>query len=224
MHIEGIDRKDIIRLFHKLYYNEAERSPILNNTRWMGQTVLKCPLDMWVYQEIMWEINPAIIIETGTYKGGSAVWFADMLEKVNRRKGERWGRVISIDIKRNIEWEDRENLTYLNGSSISDRVISELQRLLSKIEGPVMVVLDSDHRAQHVFQELELYSRMVTKGSYLIVEDTNINGNPVLAGRGKGPGEAIASWLPKHPDFEVDRSREKFLCTMSPGGFIRRVS
>lgn len=86
----------------------------------------------------------------------------------------------------------------------------------------VMVVLDSDHRASHVLQELDSYSRLVTPGCYLVVEDSNINGHPVLAGWGAGPMEAVHSWAPRHPEFRVDRSREKFLLTMNPEGFLKR--
>ena len=86
-----------------------------------------------------------------------------------------------------------------------------------------MVILDSDHNRDHVLKEMELYSPLVTRGSYLVVEDTNINGNPVLADFGPGPAEAVREFLQHHNEFEVDRNMEKFYMTFSPGGYLRRV-
>ena len=88
-----------------------------------------------------------------------------------------------------------------------------------------MVILDSDHTRNHVLKELELYSELVSKGSYLIVEDSNINGHPVYSGFGQGPGpwEAVLEFLPKHPEFEIDRTKEKFLMSFNPNGFLKKI-
>ena len=86
-----------------------------------------------------------------------------------------------------------------------------------------MVILDSDHRKDHVVDELRLYSPLVTKGSYLIVEDTNINGRPVFPGFGPGPAEAVDDFLAATTAFERDLSRERFFVTFNPGGYLRRV-
>jgi len=85
-----------------------------------------------------------------------------------------------------------------------------------------LVILDSDHSKAHVLQEMELYAPMISVGSYLIVEDTNLHGHPVLPEFGPGPMEAVAEFLPKNPDFIVDRSREKFFMTFNPGGYLKR--
>ena len=85
-----------------------------------------------------------------------------------------------------------------------------------------MVVLDSDHSAAHVKAELDLYSPLVTSGCYLIVEDTNVNGHPVYPLHGPGPMEALDQFLPAHPEFEVDASREKYMLTFNPRGYLRR--
>lgn len=213
-----MDREEIIQEFNKLYYDEGNRSPILNNTRWMGVSLQKCPLDLWVYQEIMYLMKPNLIIETGSLHGGSGLWFAHMLDIIH---GSTKHYVLSIDINGNMARPEHPSLHFRQGSSVSTDTIEYVSRWVADFDR-IMVVLDSDHRANHVYQELELYSIFVTPGSYLILEDTNINGHPVLNGWGAGPMEALEAWLPKHPEFEVDKSREKFLCTMNPNGFLRR--
>ena len=207
----------IIDEFHKLYYDEEHRSPILNNTRWHGIVLQKCPLDLFSYQEIMYEVKPKLIVETGTLHGGSALWLADMMSLIHGW-GKQWN-VISVDIKQEINLPIHPRIKYLRGSSVSDEIISIIKRLLLT---PVMVILDSDHRAEHVYKELDIYSQFVTPGSYLIVEDTDANGHPILPRFGPGPMEALKSWLPNHPEFEIDKSREKFLLTMNPDGYLRR--
>jgi cephalosporin hydroxylase len=88
-----------------------------------------------------------------------------------------------------------------------------------------MVILDSDHSKDHVAKELELYHGFVTNGSYLVVEDSNLNGHPVYSGFGQGPGpmEALQEFLPKHPEFEIDKSKEKFLMSFNPNGYLKKV-
>ena len=208
----------IIDEFHKLYYDEEHRSPILNSTRWMGVVVQKCPLDLFCYQEIMYEVRPRLIIETGTLHGGSASWLADMMSLIH--DDDRW-EVISIDIKEALNRPKRKHLYYFRGSSVSRDIVESCEREMLG-HYPVMVILDSDHRADHVYKELDIYSQFVTPGSYLIVEDTDANGHPILPRHGPGPMEAVHDWLPNHPEFEIDKSREKFLLTMNPDGYLRR--
>ena len=218
--------KDVVlKEFHQLYYGEENRSPILNSTKWMGVGIVKCPLDLHSYQEIMFETKPDVIIETGTLHGGSALWFANMMELMNLSPG-----VISIDIHGDTipPRPQHEKIVYLTGSSVSKEIIEAVESYISSAtdilrRAPrVMVVLDSDHRANHVYQELQLYSSLVTPGCYLIVEDSNIGGHPVLSGWGAGPMEAMESWLPGHPEFERDAYRERFLLTMNPLGYLKK--
>lgn len=218
--------KDVVlKEFHQLYYGEENRSPILNSTKWMGVGIVKCPLDLHSYQEIMFETKPDVIIETGTLHGGSALWFANMMELMNLSPG-----VISIDIHGDTipPRPQHEKIVYLTGSSVSKEIIESVESYISSAtdilrRAPrVMVVLDSDHRANHVYQELQLYSSLVTPGCYLIVEDSNIGGHPVLSGWGAGPMEAMESWLPGHPEFERDAYRERFLLTMNPLGYLKK--
>nr|HMT11078.1 CmcI family methyltransferase [Ignavibacteria bacterium] len=111
----------------------------------------------------------------------------------------------------------------LMGSSVSDEILTKVKELV-KDKKKIMVILDSDHSCDHVYRELELYYGFVTPGSYLVVEDSNINGHPVYSGFGQGPGpmEAMEKFLPAHPEFEVDKSREKFLMSFNPNGYLKR--
>jgi len=197
--------------FHKLYYYSA--SSTWDNTYWLGTPAQKCPLDLWVYQEIIWETKPEIIVETGTAAGGSALFFASLCDRLGK------GEVITIDIiDRAIPPHPR--ITKITGNSVSDKVIDQVGRIVGKKNA--MVVLDSAHEKTHVMREMELYSRFVSVGNYLIVEDTNIGGHPVSPG-GNGPMEAVEEFLRNRKDFEIDRTREKFLLTFNPKGFLRRI-
>lgn len=181
----------------------------------MGIPVLKCPLDLWIYQEIIFRVKPDLIIETGTYKGGTAHFFASMCELIGT------GEVVTVDIEAYPNRPIHPRITYLHGSSTDPKIIQQVKQKAASVPS-VLVVLDSDHSMAHVRKEMELYAPMVSKGSYLIVEDTNINGNPVLPESGPGPNEAIADYLRSHPEFTIDRSMEKLLMTFNPGGYLRK--
>jgi cephalosporin hydroxylase len=208
------ERKTIAE-FHRLYYDEAERGGTWKNTHWRGVPAHKCPLDLWVYQEIIQELRPDVIVETGTYQGGSALYFADLCDLVGH------GEVISIDIDPQPGLPEHDRITYLLGSSTAEEILEKVRADVG--ERTAMVVLDSDHSAEHIGNELRAYSPLVTVGSYLIVEDTNVNGNPILPGWGPGPREAVEEFLRGNDDFVVDESREKFFMTFNPGGYLKRV-
>jgi cephalosporin hydroxylase len=206
----------IIKRFHKLYYYAKQRT-WKNNTFWLSVPTAKCPLDLWVYQEIICETKPDIIIETGTAYGGSALYLSSICDLTDR------GRIITIDIQAQPNRPEHQRITYLSGSSISTEIAAEVRSLI-KPEDRVMLILDSDHRAAHVLSELEIYSQLVTVGCYLIVEDTNVNGHPVLPLYGAGPMEAVEEFMDARTDFVMDSRREKFLMTFNPRGYLRRVS
>lgn len=195
--------------FSRFYYNHSR-----HHAYWLGNKVLKCPLDLWVYQEIIYEMKPDVIIESGTLFGGTTLYLAMICDMVNH------GEVISIDITgRKVTKHSR--ITYLIGSSISDEIVGEISK---RIQGKsVMVVLDSDHRKDHVLKELEVYSKLVSDWHYLIVEDTNLNGHPVKWDHGEGPMEATIEFLSKNSDFMVDGSREKFHMTFNPKGYLKKI-
>ena len=200
----------VITAFHQLYYATQF------STGWLGVPTQKSPLDMWVYQEILTETRPDVLLEMGTFKGGSAYYFASMFDLIGH------GRVITVDIEKEPNLPVHPRVTYLLGSSTSPEIVGQIRSALKPGE-KVMVVLDSDHHAAHVRRELEIYSQMVTNGQYLVVEDTDINGHPVLAKWGPGPAEATTDFLTSNHDFTRDLSREKFLITFFPGGWLKRV-
>ena len=207
----------LVNDFIKLYHS----SGIHYRTRWLGIPTLENPCDMWAIQEIITETKPDFIIETGTYKGGGAVFYASILQNSNPA-----GKVITVDIKPQYDeaaklklFQDR--VEFIEGSSVSDEVIS---RIAERVKGAkVMVTLDSDHHMTHVLNELRLYSKFVSPGSYLIVQDTSHNGHPLKTAYGKGPMEALMEFLKENKDFERDQSREKFLLTFHPGGYLKRI-
>ncbi len=170
-----------------------------------------------VYQEILYDVKPDVIIEAGTYKGGSALYLASIFDLIGK------GRVITIDIAKRENRPVHDRVTYLLGSSTSDEIVREVESLLRPTD-KIMVVLDSDQSAKHVLEELRIYDKYVIPGSFLIVEDGNMNGNPILPYSGPGPGEALGQFLKENSDFEVDKSKEKFLMTFNPNGYLRRVN
>jgi cephalosporin hydroxylase len=206
-------RRNTIDSFHRLYYDSEDRT--WGQTLWLGTRVLKLPLDLWIYQEMLWELKPGLIIECGTAHGGSAYFLASICDLIGR------GKVLTIDVIENPGRPAHPRITYLLGSSTSDAIVQQV-RSLARNEQPIMVILDSDHSKAHVLNELRLYSDLVTEGSYLVVEDTNINGHPAHPTFGPGPMEALEEFLKTDQRFVVDRSREKLLLTFNPRGYLRR--
>lgn len=201
------------RRFHRLYYDL--RPQTWSDTRWLGVRVAKCPLDLWIYQEILHELRPSLVVETGTFEGGSAFFYASCMDLIGH------GRVITIDIELRPDRPEHKRITYLTGSSVDASILEAARGAAGG--GPVMVVLDSDHSYGHVLAELHAYAPLVSEGSYLVVEDTNLNGHPVLRRFGPGPYEAVEEFLRGNTSFVRDREREKFLLTFNPGGWLRRV-
>ena len=199
--------------FHQLFYNSGAW---VSDTKWMGISVQKCPFDLWVYQEIMHSLRPDLIIETGTCYGGSALFLAQMCDLLGT------GRVVTVDVQERPNRPQHGRITYLTGSSIELPILGRLTELVEGV-ATVMVILDSDHSRNHVFQELKHYAPFVTPKSYMIVEDTDVNGHPICPDHGPGPAEAVAEFLTEHPEFAVDRRCEKFLMTQNPGGYLQRL-
>jgi len=213
-------RQKVVDDFHRLYYDAASPAGgTWKETFWKGVIVWKCPLDLWVYQEIIWETKPDVIVECGTQFGGSALFLADMLNLFGSPKS----RVITIDITAQPNRPVHPRIHYITASSVDPKTRAAVDALISPGE-KVMVILDSDHVQPHVFVEMTLWGSRVTPGCYMVVEDGNINGHPVYPSHGKGPAEAIAQYLPNHPEFQVDRKREKLLLTFNPGGYLKRIS
>lgn len=203
--------QEITDAWHRLSYDSARRGLTWHATRWKGYPIYKLPSDLWLYAELLYAVKPRTIIETGTAEGGSALYFADLLELY----GVRDYRVITVDIRSlNPRWPHHERIFYVPSFSSVDwppkagRYADGMQVTIPPhLEAPVLVVLDSDHSQAHVARELDVYAPLVSPGSYLVVEDSNVNGHPVLAEHGPGPLEAVQAWLPQHPEFREDRAR-----------------
>ncbi len=211
-----LEQHRIIDEFHKLYYESEVWSK--NRTTFLGIPIGKCPLDLWIYQELIYKVKPKVIIETGTFCGGSASY----LMKCQEMSGIDNGMVITMDTRQLVTL-NTPKITQIIASSTNHLCKETCDSIIEQLGGPVMVILDSDHRKFHVLKELDMYASLVTSGSYLIIEDGNINGNPVLDGWGDGPKEAIEEWYPMHyKDFENDKTCEKFMMTFNPGGYFIR--
>ena len=206
----------IIDQFHNLYYNGLEgEGNIYLRTYWMGVLCQKCPLDLWTYQEIIAQVRPDLIVETGTYMGGSALFMAHIFDIIGK------GEVITIDIRDDLSRPIHPRIRYVKGSSADANLINSL--LGDRPNETRLVVLDSEHSKNHVLAELNLIAPYVSLGSYMIVEDTNINGHPALPTFGEGPYEAVEEFLKINSNFIMDKSREKFLMTFNPSGFLKRT-
>ena len=208
------DPEVVVADFHSLYYEASARTWAA--TRWLGYPAQKCPLDLWIYQELLFETQPDVVVETGTCEGGSALFLATIMDLLG------FGRVITVDIKDGEGRPAHPRIEYVLGSSTDEEVVSRVHAGIPA-NARVTAILDSDHSRDHVSAELELYGPRVSPGCHMIVEDTNINGNPVLPAFGPGPSEAVASFLASHDEFEIDHSCEKFFMTFNPGGYLQRV-
>lgn len=212
---EQAQHADVLAAFHCVFYESPHTHTFTN---WCGVPILKNPLDLWIFQELLWDLQPTLIVETGTAYGGSALFLANMLD---RRGG--LGRVVSIDIEPHEKLPRHQRVLYLTGSSTDPTIVAQI-RAIAAGHDRVMVILDSDHSRDHVLAELDCYADLVTPGQFLVVEDTNIDGHPVQRDwmGGPGPSFAVAEWLPQHPEFAADVLAERMMMTFYPGGWLRR--
>ena len=211
-------RDEVIRRFAELWW--AEKKSTLFENRWCGIPTLQHPFDAWVTQEIICEVRPDLIVELGSYRGGSALMWSMVLAQVFPD-----GRVLTVDIEdrldraRQMPWFG-QHVETLTGSTTDPRIVTEVTaRAAGK---KTLVILDSDHSKAHVAAELDAYAPLVSERSYLIVQDGVVNGHPVEPDYGPGPFEAVTEFLARDDRFEIDRSRERMLFTFNPNGFLRR--
>ena len=212
-------RQEIIDDFQNLMYLEGQmRGGTWAQTSYCGISMAKNWTDMGTYAEIIWEKRPKLLIETGTWAGGSALFYAHLFDQMGI------GKVVTIDIGANNKWHPAHpRIAYIHSKSSTDpRTIKEVEEWIHHIEGEVMVILDSDHAEEHVLAELEAYGPMVTRGQFLVVEDTEVNGHPVYPTHGPGPWEAVEKWAPKHKEFREDKLKpQKYL--WSAHRYFRRM-
>ncbi len=212
----GPEDQRVIDRFHDLYYRRWRADAGTISASWFGHPIWKCPLDLWIYQELLVQTRPDTVIETGTDCGGSALFLAMILEQIGH------GAVVSIDVEEVAGRPVHPRLTYLTGSSVDPGIVSKVTARVAG--GRALVILDSDHRAAHVPAELHAYGPIVQLGDYLIVEDTNLNGHPTEPDFGPGPTEAIQQFLAQSDEFAIDARCERFMLTLNPSGYLKRVN
>jgi len=228
--IEGLHNDHDVQALSRIWLREITRHKYAYNFRWMGRPIIQFPQDMMAMQELIWQIKPDLIIETGIAHGGSALYYASLLELVG---GPGYVLGIDIDIREHnrVEIENHpmsKRLRMIQGSSIDPATVREVAEHARDKER-VLVVLDSNHTHDHVLEELRAYSPFVTRDSYLVVYDTLIEDMPADLqsadrpwGLGNNPKTAVREFLRDSDRFEVDqRLVNKLLITVAPEGYLR---
>jgi len=202
----------------KEWFLQHEREIVYKEPRWMGVRIIKNPLDTWIYQELIYSVQPDIILEIGSGYGGSTLYFANLLDLIG------WGTVISVDIDRSPYNVEHARIQAITGDSSSPEVEREILELCHGKK--VMVSHDSSHYKEKVLSDLRRYSPLVSVGSYFVVEDGIYDLFSPLEGVGgfaDGPFDAITEFLKENQDFEPDLSCERYVCTNHPMGFLKRI-
>jgi cephalosporin hydroxylase len=210
--------KDLFRraLYSMFFRDLIGKTNNFGSTTWLGHSIWQNVLDLWTIQETIAEVRPSLLIECGTNKGGSSLFFAHLFDLLGH------GEVVTIDIGR-LHNLSHPRVTYLIGSSTAPEVIAAVRKRAAAVTGPVLVILDSDHSEPHVRRELECYADFVTPGSYCLVQDGVIDTLSIFKGGRPGPLRAIEGFLRATDAFELDSERaQRFLITHHPKGWLRR--
>ena len=200
------------------YLQAFWRSLVWRDTTWLGQRMYKSPMDLFSYQEILNDVRPDWIIETRTTSGARARYLADICELMGH------GRVITIDHKKEGERKPHPRIEYINAEYTWG---DDVRETVEKIVGPnpkALVILGSAGGKERMTYEFETFMHLVPVGSYVVMEETILNGHPVNTGHGPGPGEAAGIIRYHHPEFEVDQKRERYGLSFNTGGFLKRVA
>ncbi|MCX7562337.1 cephalosporin hydroxylase family protein [Xanthomonadaceae bacterium XH05] len=243
--IAGLRQDVDVQALSRIWLREITRHKYAYNFRWLGRPVIQFPQDMAGLQELVWSVQPDLIIETGIAHGGSLMLSASLLALLDYCEAADAGvpldprapkrKVLGIDI--DIRSHNREaieahpmaaRIEMIEGSSIDPEVV---RRVHERAAGQrVLVLLDSNHTHDHVLAELDAYAPLVLPGSYCVVYDTLIEDMPDdLAGdrpwrHGNNPKTAVREFLSRNSGFEVDEDMEaKLLITVAPGGYLRRL-
>jgi len=206
------------------------------NFSWLGRPIIQYPQDIVAMQEIIWRVNPDLIIETGIAHGGSLIFSASMLELNAACGGPQNAEVLGVDI--DIRAYNREaieahpmfkRISMIQGSSIAPEIIEQVKAKASGKQR-VLVCLDSNHTHDHVLAELQAYAPLTSVGSYCVVFDTIIEDMPdeMFPDRPWGPGNnpktAVWEWLKTNTEFEIDKQIDhKLLISVAPDGYLKRV-
>ena len=209
---------EVVDAFHRLYYHSLG----WDENRYLGYQIKQCPFDLQVYQEVIFKVRPRFIIQTGVAGGGSALFFANLLDLIGMDAG---AVVIGVDVKLTPAARTLRHprIHLVEGHSTSAEAIKAVESFLPG--GGGMVSLDSDHSAGHVTEELHAYRKYVEIGAYLVVEDTNINGHPVFPDFGPGPSEAVDAFLKEDLRFvRDDQVWARNLLSFHQYGWLKRTS
>lgn len=213
-------------------FNDASNSNQYSyNFSWMGRPIIQYPQDMVAMQEIIWDVKPDLVIETGIAHGGSLIYYASLLELIGR--GEVLGIDIDIRAHNRAEIEKHpmmKRIKMIEGSSISEETVAQVKAIAEGKE-KIVVCLDSNHTYEHVLSELEMYAPFVSLNSYIVVFDTIVEDLPENYckekrpwGIGNNPKTSVYEFLQRHDNFEIDRSIDnKLLISVAPEGYLKRI-
>lgn len=229
--IESQGKNELLLQASKSFTEASIQSGYSFNFKWMGRPIIQYPQDIIAMQEIIWEIKPDLIIETGIAHGGSLIYYASLLELIGK------GTVLGVDIdirKHNREEIEKhpmfKRISMIEGSAISTDIIEQVKKFTENKKS-ILVCLDSNHTHDHVLEELKLYSPFVTPGSYIVVFDTiveyipenHLPGHIRPWGVGNNPLTAVREFLKENKDFYIDESiNNKLLITVAPDGYLKR--
>lgn len=226
----GLDKK--LQALGRKFMIESLVSRYSYNFCWLGRPIIQHPQDIIAMQELIWDMKPDVVIETGIAHGGSIIHSASVLELMGGK-----GFVIGVDIdirKHNRKQIEKHRMFKLGrikmiqGSSVDSAVVEKVKKFCKGKR--TLIFLDSNHSHEHVLKELELYSPLVSRGSYIVAFDTiaeymprgSIKNRPW--GKGNNPLTAVKQFLKTHKNFVVDRDMEnKLILTAGPGGFLKRI-
>ena len=215
----------------EVFMTASIKSKYSYNFSWMGMPIIQYPQDMIAMQEIIWEVKPDLIIETGIARGGSLIYYASLLELIGN--GEVLG--VDIDIREHNRNEIEKHpmfkrIKMIQGSSVSSETADKVREHASG-KKKVMVCLDSNHTQEHVLRELELYAPLVTASSYLVVFDTIVEHLPENQSserpwrKGNNPQTALIEFLKRNKNFEIKNDiNGKLLLSVAPGGYLKKIT